>query len=309
MLPMPFKRYQISPSFRAEKPQKGRYREFLQADADIFGVESPYADAEVIALSMDVYKKIGFKDIRVLINDRNLLKGIPYEALVAIDKLKKIGVTKVLKEMEKSKISKTDAKKYLDKVKTVKPNETISTILSYLQKMDYDQNWYSFEPSVVRSFSYSTGPIWEIEIPGFLGGSVLGGERFDKLTENISGKKIPGTGFGLGFDRTLEAAEQFGLIPKLATNSKVLVTIFAPKLLETSIKAVKMLRNSGFNSELYPDPEVKLPKQLKYADKKGIPWAVIIGPNEAVKGEAVIKNLKSKKQETVPLAALVTWIK
>jgi histidyl-tRNA synthetase len=148
-----------------------------------------------------------------------------------------------------------------------------------------------------------------VEIPRFSSGSVLGGERFDKLVEDISGKSITGTGFGLGFDRTLEAAEQFGLIPQLTTNTKALVTVFSPKLLESSIKAVKMLRNSTINSELYPDTDTKLPKQLKYADKKGIPWAVIIGPKEAVKGEAVIKNLKTKKQETVPLAALVTWIK
>lgn len=309
ILPNPFKRYQIQSNFRAEKPQKGRYREFLQADADIFGIESPTADAELIALSLDIYKKLGFKKAKVLINDRDLLKGIPYKALVAIDKLKKLGEAKVLKEIEKANVNKSDAKKYLEKVKTLKPNETIKTILSYLDKMGYDASWYSFEPSIVRSFSYSTGPIWEVEIPGFTAGSVLGGERFDKLVENVSGKSIPGTGFGLGFDRTLEAAEQFGLVPELKTNTKALVTIFSPKLLESSIKAVKMLRNSGINSELYPDVNTKLPKQLKYADKKSIPWAVIIGPKEAIKGEAVIKNLKTKKQETVPLAALVTWIK
>ena len=308
-LPMPFKRYQIQPTFRAEKPQKGRYREFLQADADIFGVDSPLADAEVIALSLDIYRQLGFKQAKVLINDRKLLKDIPYEALAAIDKLKKIGEKKVIDEIIKKGISKTDANKYLNEVKNLKPNDTINTILNYLQKTGFDESWFEFAPNIVRSFSYSTGPIWEVEIPGFDAGSVLGGERFDKLVEKISGKKIAGTGFGLGFDRTLEAADQFGLIPKLKTVSKVLVTIFSPKLIDSSIKVANLLRKSGINTELYPDENTKLDKQLKYADKKGIPWAVIVGPDEALKGEVVLKNLKTKKQETIPAGALLTRIK
>ena len=135
---LPFKRYQIQPVFRAEKPQKGRYREFIQADADIFGVESPVADAEIMALSLDIYKQLGFKKPKLLINDRSLFKNMPYEAIVAIDKIKKIGEDGVIKDMELKGISLSDAKGYLKQIKELKPNETIQTILDYLKNAGFD---------------------------------------------------------------------------------------------------------------------------------------------------------------------------
>lgn len=308
-LSTPFKRYQIQLAFRAEKPQKGRYREFLQADADIFGVESPLADAEVIALSLDIFKQLGFEKAKLLLNDRKLFKDYPYEALVAIDKLKKIGEGRVITEMVAKGIPKSKATKYLSSIKNLKPNKAIETILAYLEKSGFNKDWYAFDPTVTRSFSYSTGPIWEVEIPGFTSGSVLGGERFDKLTEKVSGVKVPATGFGLGFDRTLEAAEQFKLIPKRLTTSKALITIFSPKQLDTSIQISDMLRKAGINCELYPDETANIKKQLKYADKKGVPWAVIIGPEEILKGQVVLKDMNNKKQETIPTQSLLTRIK
>src|SRR3989344_4487899 len=132
---LPFKRYQIQPAFRAEKPQKGRYREFLQADADIFGVASPLADAEAIALSLDIYRQLGFKNAKVLINDRKLLKDLPYKAIIAIDKLKKIGKEGVLEVMAQSGIDKSAAQEYLNVVKNLKPNATIELILDYLKSL------------------------------------------------------------------------------------------------------------------------------------------------------------------------------
>ncbi len=308
-LPMPFRRYQIQPAFRAEKPQKGRYREFVQCDADIFGIASPYADAELIALSLDIYRQLGFKQAKVLINNRALLKNIPYKALVAIDKLKKNGKEKVITEMMARGISKKKAGAYLKKVINTKPDETIKIILSYLEKMNFDKSWYKFEPTIVRSFSYSSGPIWEVEIPGFKGGSVLGGERFDKIITSLSGLKVPATGFGLGFDRTLEAAEQFNLIPDIPTLSQVLITIFSPNLFNNSLEIIKVLRKSKVNSEIYPDPNVKLDKQLKYADKKEIPWVVIIGPEEVEKKVVVLKNMESGEQEKLTLAQLISKLK
>ena len=296
-LPLPFKRYQIQPAFRAEKPQKGRYREFLQADADIFGIESPVADAQVIALSLDIYRQLGFKKAIALINDRKLLKDIPYPALVAIDKLKKIGREAVLKEMEKKGILLKRAKEYLSYIKNLKPNETINIILDYLKAYGIDKSWYAFEPTIVRSFAYSTGPIWEVEIPGFEAGSVLGGERFDKLVKDIAGINIPGTGFGLGFDRTLEAAEQFGLAPKVKTTTQILVTIFSPEFLNESLKLANKLREKNINTEVYPDPDKKLDKQLKYADRKGIPYVAILGREEIKAGKVTLKEMKTGKQK------------
>lgn len=304
-LAMPFRRYQIQPTFRAEKPQKGRYREFLQCDADIFGISSPLADAEVIGLSLDIYRRLGFEKAIVLINDRSLLKDIPYKALVAIDKLNKIGEAGVIQEMVKKKIKKDDAQKFLTIVKNLKPNATIKTIFNYLDKMGFDKSWYQFEPTLARSFSYSSGPIWEVLIPEFKAGSVLGGERFDNLIKRISGNDIPATGFGLGFDRTLEAAEMFNLIPQFKTKSQVLITIFSPELFDNAIKATKELRQAGINTELYPDENTKLDKQLKYADKKGIPYALIVGPEEVKQDLVILKNLKQKKQDQLTIKQVI----
>lgn len=304
-LPMPFRRYQIQPAFRAEKPQKGRYREFVQCDADIFGIEGPLADAETIALSLDIYRQLGFPRALILINDRSLLQDIPYPAIVAIDKLKKIGEDCVLKEMETKGISPNDAKNYLTFVKNLRPNKTIKTIMSYLKDTGFPDDWFAFSPTLARSFSYSTGPIWEVEIPGFDAGSVLGGERYDKLIETIAGKKIPGTGFGLGFDRTLEAAEQFGLVPTRDTKTKVLVTVFGKSALTDAIRIARSLREAGVSTELFPDDGTKLDRQLKYADRKGIPFVVIQGPEEVAKGVVKLKNMNAKTQEEVTIEEII----
>ena len=307
-LAMPFKRYQIQPAFRAEKPQKGRYREFLQCDADIFGDESPFADAEVIALSLDIYRRLGFKQVKALINNRELVKDFPYPAIATIDKLKKIGKEGVISEMKNKGITENKAKEYLDLMLNLKPDETINIILKSLENYGFDKSWYAFEPTIARSFSYSTGPIWEIIIPEFESGSVLGGERFDKLVENVSGVKIPATGFGLGFDRTLEAAEQFGLIPDINSAAKVLITVFSPELQPNSVSIASQIRNQGINAEIYTNPSAKLDKQLKYADRKGIPHVVIIGPEETAKNVVTLKNMKEKTQQILSIEELTVQL-
>lgn len=288
---LPFRRYQIQPVFRAEKPQKGRYREFIQCDADIFGVASVLADAEVIAVGLDIYRKLGFKNVKVLINDRALLRDFPYEAISAIDKLKKIGEQGVIDEMVGRGISEAEAKGYLQKIQNLKPNDNVSFILDYLSRQGFDKSWYEFDPTIARSFSYSSGPIWEIVVTDLGGGSVLGGERFDGLVESIAGVKIEATGFGLGFDRTFEAAEELGLIPDIKTNSKVLVTIFEEGLVQASADVASELRSLGLNVEMYPNPKDKFAKQIKYALSKGVMWAVVLGPDEISKGLITIKDL------------------
>jgi len=302
---LPFKRYQIQPVFRAEKPQKGRYREFIQADADIFGVESPVADAEIMALSLDIYKQLGFKKPKLLINDRSLFKNMPYEAIVAIDKIKKIGEDGVIKDMELKGISLSDAKGYLKQIKELKPNETIQTILDYLKNAGFDEEWYAFEPSIARSFAYSSGPIWEVVIPESSGGSVLGGERYDNLIESISGVKIPATGFGLGFDRTLEAALELGLVPETESVAQVLVTIFNEKLLGESINIATRLRDEGITTDIYPNSSDKLGKQMKYANDKQIPYVLILGPDEVKNGVVSLKNMQTGESKTGKLADLL----
>ncbi|MBI4099969.1 ATP phosphoribosyltransferase regulatory subunit, partial [Candidatus Microgenomates bacterium] len=248
----PFKRYQIQTAYRSEKPQKGRYREFVQCDADIFGDPSPFADAETIALSLDIYRQLGFKEAKVLINDRTLLADMPYEAIVSIDKIKKIGEDGVIAEMVGRGISKEKAKEYLTTVKNLKPNEAIKIILDYLTEYGFQKDWFEFDPTIARSFAYSQGPIWEVTIPGYTAGSVLGGERYDGLFSKLFGQENYGTGFGLGFDRTLEAAIQFGLVPEEKTATKVLVTIFNPKLFTNSLQIGVTLRAKNIATDVYP---------------------------------------------------------
>lgn len=305
-LAFPFKRYQIQPAFRAEKPQKGRYREFLQCDADIFGLDSPLADAELIALSLDIFKRLGFPKAKVLINDRQLLKDIPYPAIAAIDKLSKIGPSGVIKEMIGKGINENDAKQYLQTIQNLKPNQTINTIIDYLKQLGFPSDWYQFDPTIARSFSYSTGPIWEVVIPGFDGGSVLGGERFDKLVLDISGQEVPATGFGLGFDRTLEAAIQLGIAPQFSTLSSVLISPLDSNSLSYSLTVSQQLRDAGINTELYPDPNAKIQKQLKYANKKGIPFVAIIGDQELKNKTVTLKDMAKGAQETLLVSELVS---
>jgi len=304
-LTFPFKRYQIQPAFRAEKPQKGRYREFTQVDADIFGDTSPMADAETIALSLDIYRQLGFQKAVVRINSRDLFKGIPYEAITAIDKLKKIGEDGVLKEMEGKGISLTQAKAYLTQVKNAEPNEAIQTILSYLKNYGFNEEWYVFDPTIARSFAYSTGPIWEVEIPEYGNASVLGGERYDGMLTKIAGFMGGGTGFGLGFDRTLEAMEACGLLTSDVQNNFVLVTVFSKDTLRESLTIAQKIRDSGLNTSVYTTPGDKLEKQLKYADKKGIPYVLIQGPEEIAKGVVQMKNMKTREAKLLSLEAVI----
>lgn len=308
-LVFPFRRYQIQSAFRAEKPQKGRYREFTQFDIDIFGITSPLADAEVIAVTLDIYRQMGFKQAIALINNRDLMKNIPYKAISAIDKLKKVGKDRVVSDMVSKGITAEQAETYLDYVQKIKPDESIETIFKYLENTGFPKDWYAFEPTLARSFSYSQGPIWEIVIPQYGTGSVGGGERYDSLIETLSGQKVAGTGIGIGFDRTLEAALQCGLVPEFETVTKILVSVFSPELWNNSIKISNILRKSDISVELYPDPAVKLEKQLKYADKKGIRYVLIQGPEELKNNLFRLKDMKTGEQKAITISEAITKLK
>lgn len=300
---LPFKRYQIQTVWRAEKPQKGRYREFLQCDADIFGVDDRTADAETIALTIDIYKNLGFKKPIAIINDRDLYAGIPYKAIVAIDKLDKIGDEGVIKELITKGYNKDDAASLLNKVRNNKSNDRLKQIFTFLDNYGM-KDYYLYKPTLARSFSYSEGTIWEIVIEGFGAGSVCGCERYDSLVSRFSKKRIPGVGFAVGFDRTVLAMDELGLFPPIATKTKVLVTIFSKDMLPYSQKLSQNLRKVNINTDLYPDPNDRLDKQLKYADKKGIPYVAIIGPNEAKNNTVTLKNLHTKEQKTIPIDSI-----
>ena len=301
----PFRRYQIQPAFRAEKPQKGRYREFTQFDIDMFGVLSPVADAEVIAVTLDIYRKLGFKSAIALINNRDLMKDIPYTAIASIDKLKKIGEEGVVQEMVKKGIDLEKAKYYLTYVQNIKPDKTVQIIFDYLESAGFTKEWYKFEPTLARALSYSQGPIWEIVVPEYGESSLGGGERYDALIERVSGQKVAGTGIGIGFDRTLEAALACGLVPDFQSVSKALVTVFSKELWNGSMKIAEMIRKEGVAVELYPDPEVKLDKQLKYANKKNLPYVLILGPEEVKNNVIKLKDMKTGEQTTETIESVI----
>ncbi len=308
-LTYPFKRYQIQPAFRAEKPQKGRYREFIQCDADIYGIKTPDADAETIALSLDIYKQLGFNKVIAKISSRSLLKDIPYSAIVAIDKIKKIGNDEVIAEMIQKGIPEKSAREYVSIVTNLKPNEELQTIFGYLKTYGFPDDWYEFDPTIARSFAYSVGPIWEIVIPEYGDSSVLGGERYDGMLEKFAGRDIGGTGFALGFDRTLEAMEVCGLLPTMINNAQILITIFTQTSWDEAIKLSAVLRKSNINTELYTDPTAKLEKQLKYADKKGIPYVIVQGPDEVAKGVVQLKDMKNRTNETLTIEEIIKKLK
>ena len=266
-------------------------------------------DAEVIAENLDTYLAIGFKKPVVIFNNRDLMKDIPYSAIVAIDKLKKIGEQGVINNMVQKGINKSQASDYLKFVMDMKPDATVKTIISYLEKSGFGREYYRFEPTLARSFSYSQGPIWEIIIEDYETGSVGGGERYDGMMKRLTGLDIPATGIAFGFDRTVEAADQLNLIPEELTKTKALVTIFAPDLLENSIKVACDLRENKINTELYPNENAKLDKQLKYADKKGIPYVLIIGPEEVKESKVVLKNLKTKEQTKTTIENVISLVK
>ena len=304
----PFRRYQIQPAFRAEKPQKGRLREFTQFDIDIFGVASESADAEAIAVSLDVYLSLGFKNVKIIVNDRRLMSDIPYPAIVAIDKLKKIGAENVLAEMTTKGIEKSQAKKYLEYVRNLKPSNSINIIFSYLKNYGFNRSNFQFEPTLARSFSYSEGPIWEITIPEYEAGSVGGGERYDSMIKRISDQDIPGTGIAFGFDRTLEALTVMDLISYTDSPVKVMISVFNPDLWFQSVKTSSYLRRTGIGCELYPDPEVKLDKQLRYANRKNIPYVIIQGPDEMSRNTILLKNMKNGEQTEIPTEKLSDYL-
>lgn len=301
---LPFKRYQIQTVWRAEKPQKGRYREFLQCDADIFGVDERTADAETVALTIDIYKNLGFKKPIAIINDRDLFEGIPYEAIIAIDKLNKIGEGEVVKELVKKGFTVDKAKNLLNRVKNNKPTGNLKKIFEFLNNYGMKEN-YNFTPTLARSFSYSNGTIWEIVVEEFSAGSLAGCERFDSVVSRFSPRRVPGVGFAIGFDRTILAMEELDLFPPLVTNAKALVTVFNQDLLAYSQKIVHILRQNKINSDLYPDPNVKLEKQMKYANHNQIPFVIIAGPDEVKNEEVTLRDMQTKQQKKIRLNELL----
>lgn len=306
----PFKRYQISPVWRAENTQKGRYREFLQCDIDTVGTDSILSDAEIIATAAKSLEKLGFKEYRILINDRKVFKGIDLKAVLIIDKLKKIGEEGVKNQLNEAGFDH----KLFDEVKNSTISDGLSSIIQLVKKSGIGEKNLVYSPTLARGLDYYTGMIFEIEIDGFATGSIGGGGRYNNLIGIFAGHEIPAIGFAFGFDRTIEAMDALNLFPEYLAESSsgLLVTIFSDELRNKSLEICNQLRANKINCEIFMC-EIKeknpLEKQLKYADQKKIPYALIVGPEEAEKNVYTLKNLKTREQTQYNADQLISFLR
>lgn len=306
LLPIPFKRYQIQSAYRGENTQKGRYREFTQCDADIVGINSSLVDAEVVAIAYEIYKALEL-DVIIKVNDRELLRGIESKYLAAMDKLNKIGEDGVIAEMVQKGLSEVEAKELFNKITKSEPTPQLLETIKIFKQMGYPEEAIQFDATLIRGLDYYTGIIMETVLVSNPNASSLGGGgRYDKMIGSFTGTDLPAVGYSVGLDRTIEAMEEAGIIVAPKTQTKVLVTIFSADLLDKSLEVASHLRSKKIDCELYLDSEAKLDKQFKYADTKGIPFAVVIGPDDIEKNTVVLKKLDDRSQQSLSVDDLIS---
>lgn len=306
-LPLPFRRYQIQNVFRADKPQKGRYREFTQADADIFGSTDPLADAEILAVFWRIYETLGLTDVQLLVNDRASLfrlvdqSGIASEkrltVLQSLDKLDKLPQSEVLAELMRKGIPEEQAQSLFSAMTQATPGPELQHILQLAEQLGVPNHALKFSPALARGLDYYTGLIFESKLPSG-GGSLGGGGRYDTLIEQLSGVSMPAVGFGIGFDRTVEVLRERGALHNTTEPATVLVTVFDPQFIEPSARYTALLREKGINAELYPHANEKIGKQLKYANRTQKTFVALIGSDEAQSKTVTLKHLASGTQYT-----------
>jgi histidyl-tRNA synthetase len=341
---LPFKRYQIQPVWRADRPQKGRYREFFQCDADVVGTDSLVNEAEIVLMIQEVFKGIGITDYTIKINHRGVLSGLAEISgaqnegalFVAIDKLDKIGEDGVKKEMNERGISASSAQQVFDILNFKGSNqqklELLRTKFTNSEKgkkgIDDLENVFKIvsgfltsnqqpvtsnvelDISLARGLSYYTGTIFEVKVNNVAIGSVSGGGRYDNLTQAFGAKeKLSGVGISFGIDRLYDVLEELKLFPKEATvSSKVLVTHLDEACMTYGLGVTQKIRNQGISCEIYPELS-KIKKQLEYADRKQIPFAIVIGSEEVSSGVLTLKNLATGEQEKLKIEQIVERLK
>lgn len=341
-LPRPFKRYQIAPVWRAERPQKGRYREFYQCDADIVGTASMAADAEIIALIDDALTRLGFRNFTVLINDRKLLtglgrySGVPEPLLGglyrAIDKFDRLGLEGVREEMRRYGIPEVAAERMLDLLRVEGENtevleelarrmreaeipeglegiEELRVLIRFLEEMGVPPARYRISFTMVRGLEYYTGPIFETVVTEPKIGSITGGGRYDGLVGLFAKQSVPMTGTSFGIERIIDVIQELGMAPPdlPRTPIQVLVTVFDEPRMGASIALARAFRQAGLRTLLYFEPR-RLEVQLRYAHQKGIPFVAIVGPDEAAQGMVTVRAMDSGQQRTLPPGEAARWI-
>jgi histidyl-tRNA synthetase len=336
----PFKRYQIQPVWRADRPQKGRYREFYQCDADVVGTDSLLCEAEIILMIKEVFKALGIQDYSIKINHRGILNGIAdvigakgneTAMFVAIDKLDKIGEEKVKEELRSKNFADTSlttlfqilnakgsninklaflAGKFETTPAGQKGLRDLKEVFGILQDYGADDKNVEFDVSLARGLSYYTGCIFEVKINNVSIGSVSGGGRYDNLTQAFGDKEnLSGVGFSFGVDRLYDAMEELSLFPKDAqVSSKILICHFDDASLKYGLGVLSKLRAAGIASEIYPDL-AKIKKQLDFANKKMIPYTIVIGSEEMNSGSLAFKNMGTGEQLSLTVDQIIEKIK
>ena len=350
-LPRFFKRYQVQPVWRADRPQKGRFREFYQCDVDVIGSRSMVVEAELLAAAAEVLTQLGFVDFHIRLNHRQLLEGLlesigipPGDrsaALVALDKLDKVGAEGLAEALRARGIVESAASTLSElfaKIGTASPNananraisnaQVLTTLESILKAHDNGRRALGelgeilslsasgpasdrlrLDPSLARGLSYYTGSIFEIAVPD-LAGSLAGGGRYDDLIGMFSGEQVPACGISLGLERILVVMGERGMFPETLgeTAADVMVTIWNADGTADAVRLANDLRHAGLRVEIYPEPD-KIGKQFKYADARRIPFVVVVGEDEAARGEVAVKSLKTGAQQGVPRAEVADFIK
>jgi histidyl-tRNA synthetase len=329
----PFKRYQIQPVWRADRPQKGRYREFYQCDADIVGSTSLLNEIELLQIIEEVFSNLKI-NVTVKLNNRKILAGIAEvigqperltDITVAIDKLDKIGLDKVIEELnmrgfEEITIEKLrpflklkgESKKLLDILKPllkdssagIRGLEEMESILGLLADLESTVK-IEFDLTLARGLNYYTGTIIEVKADNVDIGSIGGGGRYDDLTGIFGLPDVSGVGVSFGADRIYDVLHQLELFPEdISAASELLLTNFGGKEQDFCLKLLRHIRKENIRAELYPDP-VKLKKQLAYADAQKIPYVLIVGEEETKSGKYTLKNMKTGKQDVLDIEELV----
>ena len=315
---LPFRRYQIQPVWRAENTQKGRYREFIQCDIDIFGTTSPISDAEIISLIYTGTQKLGFKNSVIKINSRSVLSDIldksgikndQISVLQSLDKLDKIGQDGVNKELNSKGLPEAQISNLFKYIKSAQPDTNLQNVLNLLLSFNVPQTAYIFDPTLVRGCDYYTSTIFEVSVTEPKVGAIGGGGRYDNLVATLGGPQISAVGFSFGFERIVDVIQELKLLPQsINSNTKILVANFGPETENNILQLTSQLRNQNISCIVYPDND-KLGKQIKYALTLGIPYLAIIGTNETQNNQITLKNLVSSEQKSISFEELIKIIK
>ena len=336
----PFKRYQIQPVWRADRPQKGRFREFFQCDADVVGSKSLWQEVEFIQLYDAVFSALKLEGITIKINNRKILSGIAevigasdklIDFTVALDKLDKIGDEKVKEEMRSKGISDDGISKLqplfalsgsfnsqIENLKGIlntseagkKGIEELEFINNAINELGLSTAALELDVTLARGLNYYTGAIFEVAAPKTVKmGSIGGGGRYDDLTGIFGLNDVSGVGISFGLDRIYLVLDELGLFPETVTNNvEVLFINFGEKEALFSLKAIKQLRSNGINTELYPDA-AKMKKQMNHANKRNIPFVILVGEEEINSKKYTLKNMQSGVQAKISIDELIHKLK